>query len=269
MILVTGATGFVGNKIMELCKDVVAAPSLRNASEEQIRRTIDESGADIIVNTAAISDIGVCQKNPEASYIANVQLPLFLARAAEGRKLIFFSSDQVYGGLEDNGPYTEENVNPVNLYAKHKLEMEQRVLDICPEAVLLRAEWMYDYYLKKTNYYMNIIKAKETVAYSSKQFRGITYVKEVAENMGNVISMPGGVYNFGSETTKSMYEVTKQFIDELGLDILLEDAPARNNLWMDCSKAKKYGVVFSDVSEALMRCAKDNNWNKGNKGTGY
>jgi len=258
MILVTGTTGFVGNKIMEVCKDVVAAPSLRNASQEQIRRIVDVSGADTIVNTAAISDIGECRENPEASYIANVQLPVFLAKASEGRKLICFSSDQVYSGLEDTGPYTEEKVNPANIYAKHKLEMEQRVLDICPDAVMLRAEWMYDYYVKKPNYYMNIVNAKDAVAFSSQQYRGITYVKEVAENMESVISLPGGVYNFGSETTKSMYEITRQFVDELGLDILVEDAPARHNLWMDCSKAKRYGVIFSDVAKALMKCAKDN-----------
>lgn len=258
MILVTGAKGFVGSKLMKICKDVVAAPSLRNASLDQIKRIVSESGADTIVNTAAISDIGECQKNPESSYIANVQLPVFLAKACEGRKLICFSSDQVYGGLEDNGPYTEENVNPANIYAKYKLEMEQRVLDICPDAVMLRTEWMYDYYVKKSNYYMNIVNAKDAVAFSSRQYRGITYVKEVAENMENAISLPGGIYNFGSETTKSMYEITSQFIEELGLEIRLEDAPARHNLWMDCSKAKRYGVIFSDVSKALMKCAKDN-----------
>ena len=258
MILVTGATGFVGNKIMEVCEDVVAAPSLRNASEEQIKRIIDESGADTIVNTAAISDVRECQENEELSYIANVQLPVFLAKASKGRKLICFSSDQVYCGLEDNGPYTEDRAAAANIYGEHKLEMEQRVLDICPDAVMLRAEWMYDYYLKKSNYYMDIINAKEKIACSSQHYRGITYVKEVAENMKNVEKLPGGIYNFGSETTKSMYEITRQFIDELGLNIRLEDAPAGHNLWMDCSKAKKYGVIFSDVSEALMKCAKDN-----------
>jgi len=32
-------------------------------------------------STAAISDIGVCQSNPEASYIANVLIPVYLAKA--------------------------------------------------------------------------------------------------------------------------------------------------------------------------------------------
>ena len=40
MILVTGATGFVGEKIMQVCKDTVACPSLRNATEEQVKRIV-------------------------------------------------------------------------------------------------------------------------------------------------------------------------------------------------------------------------------------
>ena len=184
MILVTGVNGFVGHKIMEMCKDTVASPSLRNAAQEDIQRIVEESNADVIIHTAAISDIGVCQANPDASYFANVQIPVYLAKAAKDRKVICFSSDQVYSGCNEEGPYSEDTVKPGNIYAEHKLEMEQRVLEILPDAVMLRAEWMYDYYLQRPNYLMNILHAKESVSFSSRQFRGITYLKEVAENMG-------------------------------------------------------------------------------------
>lgn len=257
MILVTGATGFVGHKLMEMCRDTVACPSLRGATEEDVRRIVEECGADTIVHTAAISDMGMCEADPEASYHANVQIPIFLARAAKHKKLICFSSDQVYNGTDGEGPYLEDAVKPINVYAKHKLEMEQRVLEIAPDAVMLRAEWMYDRYQKRSNYLMNILNATDTVRFSSRQFRGITYLKEVAENMERVIALPGGAYNFGSETEKSMYEITRDFLALLGKDLRLEDAPPRHNLWMNCEKAKRYGVTFSTVREGLMRCAAD------------
>lgn len=259
MILLTGANGFVGHKIMEICKDTVAAPSLCNVTQEDVKSIIEESDADVIIHTAAISDIGACQADPDASYYANVQIPLFIAKASKGRKLICFSSDQVYSGCNEEGPYLEDIVKPGNIYAEHKLEMEQRLLEINPNAVMLRAEWMYDFYLKKSNYLMNIINAREFVSFSSRQFRGITYLKEVAENMEKAITLPGGVYNFGSETTKSMYEITQEFIDLLGKKVKLEDIPARHNLWMNCDKSKKYGVKFSNVTDGLMKCAVDNN----------
>ena len=257
MILVTGATGFVGQKIMQMCKDTIACPSLRNATEDEVRRIIEENDIHTIIHTAAISDIGTCQNNPEASYTANVQLPVYLAKASAGRKLICFSSDQVYSGLEHNGPYAEDTVKPANIYAQHKLEMEQRVLDLDPDAVMLRSQWMYDLYTKKSNYFMNILNAQNSVAFSSQQYRGLTYVKEVAESMQKVVLLPGGVYNFGSETAKSMYEITKEFVALSGKDIAVEDCAPRHNLWTDCTKAKKYGVVFSSVEAGLEKCARD------------
>ena len=259
MILVTGASGFVGNKIMQMCRDTVACPSLRDASEEDVKRIVEESGADTIIHTAAISDIGACQADPEASYFANVQIPVFLAKAAKNAKLICFSSDQVYSGTDEEGPYTEDMVKPGNLYAQHKLEMEKRVLDIDPDAVMLRAEWMYDYYLKKSNYFMNIINATDAVSFSSREFRGVTYVKEVAQNMEKVRLLPGGAYNFGSETTKSIHEITGEFINLIGKDIKLEDRLPGHNLWMNCEKARKYGVEFSSVEAGLKKCAEDYN----------
>ena len=257
MILVTGATGFVGHKIMQICEDVIACPSLRGVSEDDVKRIVGTYDVDTIIHTAAISDIGACQNNPEASYHANVQIPVYLAKASKNLKLICFSSDQVYSGCDDNGPYIEGMEKPNNIYAEHKLEMEQRVLEINPNAVMLRAEWMYDYYLKKSNYFMNIINAIEFVSVSSKQFRGITYVKEVAENMNNVMKLPGGVYNFGSETTKSMNDITKQFLQYIGKNIEVQDTEPRHNLWMNCEKAKKYGVLFSSVEDGLKKCAND------------
>jgi dTDP-4-dehydrorhamnose reductase len=47
--------------------------------------------------------------------------------------------------------------------------MEQRVLDIVPDAVMLRAEWMYDYYPKRANYLMQILNATGPVRFSSRQ----------------------------------------------------------------------------------------------------
>ena len=61
--LVTGANGFVGRKLMETCKGTVPCPSLRDATEDQILRIVEESGADTIIHTAVISDIGACAAN--------------------------------------------------------------------------------------------------------------------------------------------------------------------------------------------------------------
>lgn len=255
-VLLTGAGGFVGHAIHALSSlEIIPAPSLRDADAETVRRIVAQSGAEAIVHTAAISDIGTCEQNPEASYRANVLLPVYLAQAAEGRKLICFSSDQVYSGSAADGPYREADAAPANCYARHKLEMEQRVLEIDPTSVHLRAEWMYDYHAPRPNYLLNVLGGAR--AFSSRQYRGVTYVKEVAEAMPAVLALPGGAYNFGSETMRSMFEITAGLLRQLGIDEPTQDAPARHNLWMDCRKAAQQGVHFSSVEDGLARCLQE------------
>ena len=191
-VLVSGAGGFVGARIMtqladryELCsfpKGMLAA-----ANETAVQEHICRTQPDVILHTAAISDTGYSEKHPEESYRANVLLPLWMAQAAKrvGAKLICFSSDQVYTGLNENGPFAEEQpLCPANVYGRHKWEAEQRVLSALPDAVMLRATWMYDlpgYGLPiRGNFVLNLLTAamrQQTVRFSCHDYRGITYVR--------------------------------------------------------------------------------------------
>lgn len=151
-VLVTGAGGFVGARIMALLKgrlELAAVPAgvLRSAGPAETERLVKAAAPDVILHTAAISDTGYCERHPDQSRRANVELPVWLARAARraGAKLVAFSSDQVYTGLEGSRPFDETApLRPANVYGRHKREAEERVLEELDSAVLLRATWMYD-----------------------------------------------------------------------------------------------------------------------------
>ena len=63
-ILITGAHGFVGARLMKELEGAIAAPSIQGMNEEQIKRIVEESEADVIIHTAAISDVGILRENP-------------------------------------------------------------------------------------------------------------------------------------------------------------------------------------------------------------
>lgn len=256
-ILVTGPRGFVGARIMA-AMPAMGAPSLRDATEDDIRRLVDQTEPDVIIHTAAISDISECAKNPEASHRANVEIPAAIART--GVKPILFSTDQVYSGCAGEGPYGEEETGPANLYAAHKLEMERRVLDINPDAVLLRATWMYDMPLygvpNRGNFLINMLRGK-ALAFSAAQHRAVTYVREVALHMEAAMGLPGGVYNYGSENPLTMLETAQWLADALKLDIRLRDAGPRHNLWMDCGELERHGIRFKSTVDGLKQCIGD------------
>ena len=257
-ILVTGPRGFVGTRIMQTIPGTIPAPQLREADEDFVKRLINETEPDLIIHTAAISDISACAKDPAASWRANVELPVWLVRT--GVRTVVFSTDQVYSGCEGDGPYAEEDVRPANLYASHKLEMEKRTLDVNPDTVLLRATWMYDMPVygaaNRGNFLVNMLRNSEA-AFSAVQHRAVTYVREVTMQTGYAASLPGGIYNFGSENSLTMLETAQWLRNRLALKIELRDAGERHNLWMDCSKARRFGVRFLNTIEGLERCIGD------------
>ncbi|MBQ8094930.1 MAG: sugar nucleotide-binding protein [Clostridia bacterium] len=258
-ILVTGANGFVGSRIMDaLGTDAVAAPSLRNVNEADILHLVDRVQPDAVIHTAAISDIGTCERLPDASYKANVEIPVYIART--GIKTVIFSSDQVYGGCTSEGPFPETETAPANLYARQKMEMENRTLECNPDTVLLRATWMYDMPRYGTpnrgNFLVNMLFGERAV-FSSTQHRAVTYVREVAAHIGEAMTLPGGVYNYGSENAMTMLETAEWLKKTLNLRITLTDAGERCPLWMDCAKLKQAGIEFDNTADGLLRCIKD------------
>ena len=113
-VLVTGAGGFVGARILDMWRGqfaLCAFPSdtLRTADENAVLRFILKEHPDVIVHTAALSNTQYCQQEPEDSFRANVLLPEWVAKGAEevGAKLLSCSSDQVYAGVTQRGALAE------------------------------------------------------------------------------------------------------------------------------------------------------------------
>ena len=154
-LLVSGAGGFVGARIMTqlagryepraLPKGMLAAADENRPWPDWVRR----EQPDVVVHTAALSDTGYSEKHPDESYRANASAAMLdggcgctKKRRKAGRVP---APDQVYTGLTEHGPFDEDTpLSPANVYGRHKEETEQRAPDILPDAVLLRAAWMYD-----------------------------------------------------------------------------------------------------------------------------
>ena len=123
-ILVSGAGGFVGARVMQQWREkaeLLAFPRgfLAAATQEDLCRFAAQVQPDVVLHLAALSDTGYCQQHPEDSRRANVDVPLWMARAAAetGAKLVAFSSDQVYSGAAQEGPLPETlSLSPSNIY---------------------------------------------------------------------------------------------------------------------------------------------------------
>lgn len=271
-ILVTGAGGFVGARILEMWRgrfelSAFLPDFLRTADETAVRRFITAERPDVIVHTAALSNTQVCQQHPEESFRANVLLPEWVAAAAAetGAKLLSFSSDQVYAGVQQPGPLAEAlPLSPANVYGRHKLEAEARVMTRCPDAVALRLPWMYDLpggrLPIRGNLPLNLLRAAlkgEALRFSRNDHRGVTYVRQVIENLEPAMALPGGVYNFGSGNAENMVCTARQFAETLGIAVQIEEESWGRNLVMDTTKLERFGIRFDTTQQGIQRCLKD------------
>lgn len=279
--VVTGAGGFLGKRIIEYWskdsrKKIVGLGHREMdftdpASVEEAFRTYRP---DVLVHAGAISDTGVCEKDPVLSERVNVYGTKVLAGAcaAWGTKLLYCSSDQVYCGLSGLKPHTEaEALSPVNVYGRHKLTAEKLCGEICPDSISLRLSWMFDIPSKdrpaKPNFVTHIMDAvakQERISAAVHDFRGITYVEYVVRYLDICKGYPGGVYNWGSENTLNTYEMTQETVRLLGGDPALA-VPDRGrnqndprNLCMDMGKVRTQGLDFPDTMTGIRAAFKAN-----------
>lgn len=129
---------------------------------------------------------------------------------------------------------------------------------------MLRATWMYDMPMYRAknrgNFLINMLRAAMTgspLCFRQTEYRGITYVREVAALTRKAIDLPGGVYNFGSENDLSMFDTALFLSNALGLDAPGVDRSHKHNLAMDCGKLRASGISFSSTCEGLAQCIDD------------
>ena len=274
--MITGASGFLGSRSARYYESryQVLTPSHKEldlCQEEAVYRYLEKERPDDVFHCAAVSDTGRCQRDPEESRRLNVTAVEYLAKACNrvGAKLIFCSSDQIYFGASGMEAHGEEDaVSPVNIYGQQKLEAEQLCMEECPEAVCLRLSWMYDRKIRPGEHgnflttLLQAVKQGMNIRYPVYDYRGLTDVKLVVQELEKTFSLPGGIYNYGSGNDFSTYETVQRVMENCGFPLeLLEKnetalAEAPRNLCMNGEKAERYGISFPDTLYRLIQVIK-------------
>ncbi|MDR0925536.1 MAG: sugar nucleotide-binding protein [Hungatella sp.] len=277
-IMVTGSEGFLGGRIAayyERDYDVirVGRRNLDITDEEAVAEYIKDKSPYAVIHCAAISDTRVCEDNRLLSDAVNRRGPVNMAKACResGSRLLFMSSDQIYGGSRQKGPNKETDEVPlINVYGTHKKQAEDEILEILPEGICLRLSWMYDFPVRglksSQNLLVNLLRSmvqNRPIRLSVSDYRGITWVQEVVKNIEPAMELPGGIYNFGSESTLSAYEIGSRVFQMLdkngnrGNFVIPRETGARDNprnLTMDMGKLKAHGIGFSETVEGFLKC---------------
>ena len=160
MLLVTGAAGFLGSNVLRAAeaagREVVAAVRNGNSSVPSVRvvcgdltdrAAASEMIASVrpqwVLNCAALANLDECERDPSRAREANTGAAANLAMACAefGARLAHVSTDSVFDG--SRGRYVESDVpSPLNVYAQSKLEGENEVRSILPDALVVRTNFI-------------------------------------------------------------------------------------------------------------------------------
>ncbi|HEY7352550.1 MAG TPA: dTDP-4-dehydrorhamnose reductase [Terriglobales bacterium] len=148
-VTIFGGTGMLGKALLQRWKgDEIIGLGSSDAdirSADQVENAIGTNKPGWIVLSAAYTDVDGCERNPELAGEVNTQGPVNVARSAAkfGAKLLFISTDYVFNGQKTTPYEADDPRDPINVYGASKAKAEERVLQVLPDACIVRTSWLF------------------------------------------------------------------------------------------------------------------------------
>lgn len=190
-----------------------------------LRERVAAARPEVVINTAAATDVDRCEREPEWAYTVNGEGARNAAEAARAARAAFLhvSTDFVFSG-ETDGEYSETGPTdgPVNVYGASKLAGEQAVLEVYPDAKIARTEWLYGRHGR--SFPRAILNA--ALADPSRELRVVadqwgapTYTRHVARALSALLRTPAtGVFHVTNAGCCSRYDWAVELLRRAELD---------------------------------------------------
>jgi dTDP-4-dehydrorhamnose reductase len=226
--LVTGAGGMLGlDMLIALADREVTAYThidLDITNAEAVRKTIDETRPDVVVNCAAWTDVDAAEDNEDTAFSVNAVGPANIARACAtySAALVHFSTDYVFDGLAAR-PYAEDSpLQPLSAYGRTKAAGEWAARALLPSrSWIVRTAWLYG--AGGANFVRTMIRlesTKQTVDVVADQLGQPTWSGELARQVVRLVdsAAPPGVYHGTSSGQTTWYGLARAVFEILGAD---------------------------------------------------
>ena len=237
-ILLTGANGFFGTRFIKAYQhqfDIYATDveQLDITDKEQVMATFGEIQPDYVIHAAAIAVTDFCNKHPDIARKVNIDGAVNVAEACRqyGSKLVFISTEQVFNGNKEPGPYSENDTPvPDTVYGQNKLEAEGKLKEILDELWIIRFTWLFGLPERQTSINPNVVwntlqnlVSGTTLAERTNDFRGLTYVHAwLIDQFDKIFDIPYDTYHVGARNDLSRYDIARHILVELGQEARIE-----------------------------------------------
>jgi len=259
-ILVTGAKGQLGKKIIEILgakyKLILTDSDNMDITDiDIVRKVMALEKPDYVIHGAAYTQVDKAEESVDLCRKVNAFGTKNIATVAKefGVKLIYISTDFVFDGSK-NTPYSEsDKANPLSIYGLTKFEGEEFIRDICEEYYIVRIAWLFGE-LPEGHPGTNFVEAmlrlageRENLNVVNDQIGSPTYTGDLVKTIAKLIdaSPATGTYHFSGTGECSWYDFAKEIFEQTNTLIDLKPIPSDQYP----QKAKRPAYSYLDKSK--------------------
>ena len=276
-ILVTGANGLLGQKLITLLSQddavqliatahrAMVAPLVKGefqlldiSDPEQVSRVIVDTKPEVIINTAAMTNVDRCETEQEACWQANVTAVQYLVEACKKHHvhLIHVSTDFIFDGKE--GPLDETATpDPVNYYGESKLAAEKLIQQSAISWCIIRTVLVYGVStdMSRSNIVLWVKKSLEegkTIQVVNDQYRTPTLAEDLA--MGCYLAAKKkatGIFHISGKDFLTPYDIAIKTASFFKLDQSLIKSTDSSQFKQPAKRPLKTGFVIEKARKEL------------------
>jgi dTDP-4-dehydrorhamnose reductase len=288
-VLITGSNGLLGQKLIyqligypeyqvfatskgenrTLVKKRYEYIPLDITDEEEVEETFSYVQPDLVINTAAMTNVDDCEVKKKECWELNVQSVQYLASACEkyNSHLIHVSTDFIFDGK--SGPYSEESeAKPLSYYGDSKLAAEQIVKDSSCKWSIVRTVLVYGVVdnMSRSNIVLWAKEALESgkeITVVDDQYRTPTLAEDLAHGCILIAKNEAeGIFNIAGDDymciidlvkrVAKYYQLDKELVKPISSESLNQKAPRPPKTHLLLDKAKReLGYKPSSFEEGL------------------
>ena len=267
VILITGASGQLGMSLKRIFNskyEIISTTGNNNPTGSSMhldvtnpmlfKEVMETTNPDLVINLAALTNVDLCEKNPELAYSINIGGMDNLVNAFKG-PIIHVSTDYVFDG--EDGPYKEEDTtNPLNVYGLSKLESEKLLLDHSENSLVIRSNVIYDYSSKSEasflNWVVDSLTQEKEINIVEDQWNNPTWTGSLAVVIDRAIDTQlTGLVHWGDGDLVSRFDFANKIADVFNLKKSLIKPILTSELNQTAKRPLKSGLK-SDYAQNIL-----------------
>ena len=277
-ILITGSNGLLGQKLVRLLltkKDIEIIATARGENRlpfidgytframditdnQQVTQIIGEIKPDVIINTAAMTDVDKCESEKDDCWSQNVIAVENLVAACQENNvfLLHLSTDFIFDGKA--GPYDETaEANPISFYGWSKYAGEKAVTNSKIRWAIARTVLVYGIVpnLSRSNIILWVKKSLEegkNIKVVTDQFRSPTLAEDLATGCFLIADKEAeGIFNISGKDFLTPYDMAIKTADFFKLDKSLISKADSSTFSQPAKRPPRTGFVLNKSMQVL------------------